>query len=34
MLYEVFIYVIGVESVHVGYIANLCVTRSVTMHLT
>jgi hypothetical protein len=25
---------IGVERVHVGHVANLCVTRSGTMHLT
>jgi hypothetical protein len=34
MLYEVFIYTIGVEHVRVGHIVNLCVTRSGTMHLT
>jgi hypothetical protein len=34
MLYEVFIYAIGVECVRVGRVANLCVTRSGTMHLT
>jgi hypothetical protein len=28
MLYEVFIYVIGIERVRVGHVANLCVTRS------
>jgi hypothetical protein len=26
MLYEVFIYAIGVKRVRVGYVANLCVT--------
>jgi hypothetical protein len=34
MLYEVFIYVICVERVCVGYVANLCVTRSGIMYLT
>jgi hypothetical protein len=34
MLYEVFIYTIGVECVRVGRVANLYVTRSGTMHLT
>jgi hypothetical protein len=34
MFYEVFIYEIGVECVHVGHAANLCITRSGTMHLT
>jgi hypothetical protein len=38
MLYEVFIYVIGVEHVcvrvRVRRIVNLCVTHSGTMHLT
>jgi hypothetical protein len=29
-----FIYAIGVEHVRVGHVANLCVTRSGTMHLT
>jgi hypothetical protein len=28
MLYEVYIYAIGVEHVRVGHIANLCITRS------
>jgi hypothetical protein len=27
MLYEVFIYVIGVERVHAGHVVNLCITR-------
>jgi hypothetical protein len=34
MLYEVFIYAIGIQRVCVGYVANLCVTRSGTIHLT
>jgi hypothetical protein len=34
MLYEVFIYVICVERVCVGHVANLCVTRSEIMYLT
>jgi hypothetical protein len=34
MHYDVFIYVIGVERVRVGHVANLCVTHSETMHLT
>jgi hypothetical protein len=34
MLYEVFIYAIGVERIRVGHIASLCVTHSGTMHLT
>jgi hypothetical protein len=34
MLYEVFIYAIGVERVRVGHVANLCVTRLGMMHLT
>jgi hypothetical protein len=34
MLYEVFIYAIGVECVTVGHVANLCVTRSGMTHLT
>jgi hypothetical protein len=34
MLYEVFIYAIGVERVRVGHVANLCVIRSGMMHLT
>jgi hypothetical protein len=34
MLYEVFIYMIGVECVRVGRVANLCVTHSGTIHLT
>jgi hypothetical protein len=34
MFCEVFIYVIGVERVYVGHVANLCVTHSRTMHLT
>jgi hypothetical protein len=34
MLYEVFIYVIGVECVRAGHVAKLCVTCSGTMHLT
>jgi hypothetical protein len=34
MLYEVFIYVIGVERVRVGHVANLYVTHSGIMHLT
>jgi hypothetical protein len=34
MLYEVFIYVIGVECVRVGHVANLCITYSGMMHLT
>jgi hypothetical protein len=33
-LWNMFIYAIGVERVHVGYVANICVTRSETMHLT
>jgi hypothetical protein len=33
MLYEVFIYAIGIERVRVGHVANLCITRSGTMHL-
>jgi hypothetical protein len=34
MLYEVFIYMIGVECVRVGHVAKLCVTHLGTMHLT
>jgi hypothetical protein len=34
MLYEEFIYAIGVERVCVRHVANLCVTYSGTMHLT
>jgi hypothetical protein len=34
MLYQVYIYAIGVERVHVGRVANLCVTRSGMMYLT
>jgi hypothetical protein len=34
MLYEVFIFAIGVEHVCVGHVANLCITHSGTMHLT
>jgi hypothetical protein len=34
MLYEEFIYAIGVERVCVGHIVNLCVTCSGMMHLT
>jgi hypothetical protein len=34
MLYEVFMYAIGVERACVGYVANLCVTHSGTMYLT
>jgi hypothetical protein len=34
MFYEMFIYVIHVERVRVGYVANLCVTYLGTMHLT
>jgi hypothetical protein len=34
MLYDVFIYVIGVEHVRVGHVANLCVTHLGTMYLT
>jgi hypothetical protein len=34
MLYEVFIYAIGVERVRVGCVANLCITHSGMMHLT
>jgi hypothetical protein len=34
MLYEVFIYAIGVERVRVGQVANLCVSHSGIMHLT
>jgi hypothetical protein len=34
VLYQVFIYAIGVERVHVGHIVNLCVTRLRMMHLT
>jgi hypothetical protein len=34
MFYEMFIYVIRVERVHVGHVANLCVTYLGMMHLT
>jgi hypothetical protein len=34
VLYQVFIYAIGVERVPVGHIVNLCVTRLRMMHLT
>jgi hypothetical protein len=34
MLYEVFIYAIGVERVCIGHVANLCVTCLKMMHLT
>jgi hypothetical protein len=33
-LWNMFIYMIRVECVRVGYVANLCVTRSGTMYLT
>jgi hypothetical protein len=34
MLYEVFSYAIGAEHIRVGHVANICITRSGTMHLT
>jgi hypothetical protein len=34
MLYEMFIYTVGVECVRVGHVVNLCVTHLGTMHLT